>query len=338
MRLLLLVLSFLALVLTSAQAERVSDVRSTKHNLSAAGPGTVKATAESQVCVFCHTPHGATQQDKGGTPVTGPLWNRTIPAGSTYTPYTSASLDAAVIQGQLDQPGGSSKLCLSCHDGTVAIGNVNVLNGIPNPTVTMGGTGPGGVMAPGAGEATGFTRNLGVDLRNDHPISVTYNSALAALDGELRDLDINQRYPAGSGSVIGVREIGFRPLLPLEPTGVAAMGQVQCGTCHDPHLHETDPARGPHKFLRGQRFQEGAPAPSGYSPATDIVCLSCHDKNRDQGTWANSAHANPLVGLPTYKSADAALREFPDASPVWRASCLNGHDTHTVPGARRLGR
>ena len=121
-----------------ALADRIADVRNTKHNLSATGPGTLKATTETQVCVFCHTPHGATQ---GVTP----LWNRQL-SSQTYTTYTSSSLDANAIQGSLDQPGGSSKLCLSCHDGTLAIGNVNVLDGRINQSVTLTGTGLGGVM------------------------------------------------------------------------------------------------------------------------------------------------------------------------------------------------
>jgi len=106
----------LVMVAGSVWAERISDIRNTPHNLSVSGPGTVKATSETQVCVFCHTPHGATQ---GVTP----LWNRQL-SNQTYTPYTSSSLDANAIQGSLDQPGGSSKLCLSCHDGTIALGSV----------------------------------------------------------------------------------------------------------------------------------------------------------------------------------------------------------------------
>jgi predicted CXXCH cytochrome family protein len=321
-----------------ALADRISDIRNTRHNLSASGPGTARASTETQVCVFCHTPHGATRTDDSGASVRSPLWNRRIPAGSTYTPYTSSSLDAAAIQGSLDQPGGSSKLCLSCHDGTIAIGNVNVLQGLENVTISMTGTGAGGTMPPGGGTTSGFTRNLGVDLRNDHPISVTYNDELARRDGELRGLDANQRYPAGTGTVIGVRVSGRKPMFPLEPTGAASAGQVQCATCHDPHIRETDVTRGPQKFLRGQRFQEASPSPTGYSEATDIVCMACHDKNSGSGSWAYSAHANPLVADETYTPTAASQREFPTSIPVWKAACLNCHDTHTVQGARRLTR
>ena len=332
----------LALLALAATAARISDIASTPHNLSVTGPGTVKAASESQVCVFCHTPHGATSADEGGVGVRAPLWNRKIPAGSTYTVYTSSSLDANAIQGALDQPGGSSKLCLSCHDGTLAIGNVNVLNGqgsaIPGGVnIDMTGAGAGGTMPPGAGTSTGFTRNLGVDLTNDHPISVSYTAPLAVRDGELRQVDGNQRWRPGVGEVIGVRAPGYHPTLPLEPTGAGGTGQVQCGTCHDPHIHDTDPTKGNQKFLRQNRFQEATPETS-HNPADDTICLSCHDKNQGAGAWAYSAHANPLVASQAYTTTAASLREFPAGLPVWKAACMNCHDTHTVAGARRLAR
>jgi hypothetical protein len=323
-----------------ALAQRIADVKGTRHNLSADGPGSTRAAAgaTTEVCVFCHTPHGATQSDLGGAPLRSPLWNRRVPAGATYTPYTSASLDAqSIVDGLNAQPGGSSKLCLSCHDGTLAIGNVNVLNGNANASIPMTGTGPGGTMPAGEGVQSGFTRFLGTDLRNDHPISLTFNSALAARDGELRPVDAAQRWPAGSGAVLGVRTPGFKPLLPLEPTGNAGAGQVQCATCHDPHLRELDAAKGNQKFLRTQRFQESTPTTT-HDAAGDTICLACHDKNQGFGSWAFSAHARPDVADETYRDAAAALREFPAALPVWKAACLNCHDTHTVQGARRLTR
>ena len=327
-------LLFAGTVLT-ALAGRTSDIRNTPHNLSASGTGAVKAVSETQVCVFCHTPHAATTG-------VAPLWNRKL-SDQTYTVYTSSSLDANAIQGSLDQPGGSSKLCLSCHDGTIAIGNVNVLNGQGSSTtpgtvgINMTGTGPGGVMPPGAGTTTGFTRSVGADLTNDHPVSLTYTEALATRDGELRPVDASQKWPPGAGSVLGVRSSGYKPLLPLEPTGAGGQGQLQCGTCHDPHIRETDPAQGNQKFLRHNRFQEGTPT-NTFNQSTDAICLSCHDKNKASGTWAYSAHANPQVATQTYTAAAAAQREFPANLPVWKAACLNCHDTHTVQGARRLAR
>ena len=309
-------LALLLLAGWAVQAARVSDVANTKHNLSASGPGTVTATAEDQVCVFCHTPHGASNFPGS------PLWNRQL-SNQTYTVYTSSSLDAEDIMGQLDQPGGSSKLCLSCHDGTLAIGTVNVLGGQQNVDISMTGAAPDGTMPAGEGELTGFTRDLGTDLTNDHPISLTYDTTLANVDSELLD-------PVAAAH-IGVRAPGFRPLVPLEATGAGGNPQMQCASCHDPHVRDED-VNAIAKFLRLNRFQQAAPLGGSFDSDVDIVCLSCHDKTG----WSTSAHASPAIANETYTATASAQREFPAALPVWQASCLNCHDTHSVHGSRRL--
>ncbi len=311
---------------------KISDVRGTKHNLSAAPDGSatpsggrvpirsVKAGSETQVCVFCHTPHEAEP-----TPAGAPLWSRKL-SGQTYTPYSSSSLDADAAQ-LAAAPGGSSKLCLSCHDGTMAIDKVNALNGAKNVTVAMS-AGVSPVTMPNGSATTGFTRDLGASLTNDHPISFTYNSTIASYDGELRPPD---------GTIVGNRVRGAtRPKIPLENN------QLQCSACHDPHLRDKATSNGNAKFLRMNRFQVVQPAGGNFSVANDIICLACHDKAG--ASWAYSAHANSLVSTQTYTSAAARQREFPSASdapanlnpPVWQVACLNCHDTHTAQGALRL--
>lgn len=354
---LLALLAGFAMLLTvgTAQAARDSNIASTKHNLSASGSGTVKASTETQICVFCHTPHGASLQDGGGTPMVAPLWNRKL-GTTSYTRYDSSSLDATVItNGFADQPGGSSKLCLSCHDGTLAIGNVNVLNGAGSSStpgtmsITMTGTGAGGGdgtvaggMPKGSGFDTGFTRLLGVNLTNDHPISVTYNQTLATADGEMRAITAGQstnetslNLPAGKTHAAGIRDsaAGTRPVLPLEKTGASNLGQVQCATCHDPHIRDaSEPVS--IKFLRANRFQKTAGPTGGvFNYSNDIICLGCHDKAG--AAWANSAHAVSTT-TQAYDNTAAGLREFATGTQVWQAACLNCHDTHTVQGARRL--
>ncbi len=331
-----------ALVASGAEAARESKISATRHNLSSSGTGTTHSTTESEICVYCHTPHGADATQAK------PLWNKTLQA-TTYTPYTSSSLDAATIQGaSAGHPLGSSKLCLSCHDGVTAIGSVRVLRGQQN--VTIGG-GTQVTMPAGSGSTTGYTRQVGTDLTNDHPISVTYDATLSDRDGELRRPTMSTGAGGKTlnrwGTVFGVIGQGdsYKPLLPLPSTGSNSAGQVQCTTCHDPHIRETSlTAERNIKFLRGNRFQK-AQAANSFSATNDIVCLSCHDKGM-QGTggnsWAYSVHANSQVATQTYKTAAADTREFPSATSgatniqVWQASCLNCHDTHTVQGARRL--
>ena len=329
-----LILAYAALGSGDAVAARISDVRGTLHNLSAdTFPSrTVKAVSSKfGVCVFCHTAHTNTVSAP-------PLWNKEFPI-ETYVTYSSSSLDALDIQSitELDQPDDSSKMCLSCHDGTLAIGAVAVLNGQPNQLIRLSGTSTfpvTGAMPAGAGEATGYTRRLGVDLRNDHPISVSYTSDLALRDGELRDVDANQKSVFDNGVTIGPRADGGKHVLPL--FGAVGAAQLQCPTCHDPHLRDDNLAVGNQKFLRMNRFQEEQPTEL-FSQTNDIICLACHDKGG--ASWAFSAHANKNVATQLYKSGSGSpseLREFPADLPVWKASCHNCHDTHTVEGARRL--
>ena len=296
----------LSLLLSSTlSAAVVSDVANTKHNLSASGPGTVVADTESQICVFCHTPHGA------NTAAPGPLWNRQLSTTASYTLYDSESTDAVI-----EQPGGSSKLCLSCHDGAMTLGKVNVLNGATDVTISMGGV---TTMPDGSGALTGFTRNLGTDLSNDHPISFDYDSNLVTADTEL--------YNPLSVTHIAERDPGVTPAVPLEN------GKVQCVSCHDPHIK--DDTGLDIKFLRLNRFQEVAsPTDGSFSTDNDIVCLACHNKEG----WGNSAHAHPDVADELYTTTAATQRDFPATGTfeVWQAACLNCHDTHTVQGARRL--
>ena len=100
----------LATVLLMAGHAAHAAVADTKHNLSTSGPGTIKASNESRICIFCHTPHNAS--------AAAPLRNRRDP-GSSYIPYSSTTAIA-----NPGQPTGASILCLSCHDGTIALGEV----------------------------------------------------------------------------------------------------------------------------------------------------------------------------------------------------------------------
>jgi len=154
------------------------------HNLSPSGPGTVRAAEESGVCEFCHTPHTS-------SPVAA-LWNRRSP-GTTYQPYTSSTALAAP-----GQPTGASLLCLSCHDGTVALGDVLSRKA---PIRMAGAT----TMPPGRGRT-------GTDLRHHHPISFVYDANLAGRKGEL----------------------AMPSALPKQ-VRLDHAGQMQCTSCHDPH-------------------------------------------------------------------------------------------------------
>ncbi len=194
-----LVLSFI-LVCGSVFAQSVV---TSKHDLSTGGGITNKSTNETQVCIFCHTPHQKT--------ITAtPLWNKTLSAQATYGTYTSGSLQAVTT----DIGGGTSvsNLCMSCHDGTVAVNSLDNKSSFGTPTM-------GGVATEL--DATGklaATREayMGTNLSNDHPINFTYDAALATSDGELKT-------PSSASFVDAAHKV---PLY---------SAKVQCASCHNPH-------------------------------------------------------------------------------------------------------
>jgi predicted CXXCH cytochrome family protein len=168
-----------------APATYADTILGSKHDLSAAGPGPIKAVTESDVCLFCHAPHKGTGET--------PLWNHTL-SQATYIPYSSSTTRA-----RIGQPTGASKLCLSCHDGTVALGMIS------SQVAPIAMQNSLTVMPPGPS-------NLGTDLSDDHPISFVYDGALASADGELKD-----------------------PTTLISKVRLDHDGQMQCTSCHDPH-------------------------------------------------------------------------------------------------------
>ncbi len=177
-------LQWLTLLLLLMMNAAHAQIATTKHNLSVSGPGTVKATSEPQICIFCHTPHSAS--------AAAALWNRRQP-GSTYIPYSSTTAIA-----NPGQPTGSSILCLSCHDGTIALGDILSRTS----DITMAG---GVTTIP-----TGAT-NLSTDLSDDHPISFVYSTSISS-SGEYVD----------PSSLSG-------------PVRLDDSGMLQCTSCHEPH-------------------------------------------------------------------------------------------------------
>ncbi len=164
-----------------------------------------------EICVACHAPHNNIDV------ADAPLWNHDI-STATYTLYSSPTFDAEDIS----QPVGVTKLCLSCHDGTVAIDS---FGGMEGSTYISEG------------------RNLGDDLSNDHPVSFTYDSDLAVVDGGLHD-------PAITSSSLGGT---------IDEDMLFA-GRMECASCHDVHNKYELP-----RLLKINNDGSG-------------LCLTCHDK------------------------------------------------------------
>lgn len=80
------------------------------HNLSLSGTSPIKGGLDP--CLYCHVPHSGVQNPNPA------LWSQTLSTQS-YSTYTSTTLHNTTQQPVL---GADSSLCLSCHDGTVAVG------------------------------------------------------------------------------------------------------------------------------------------------------------------------------------------------------------------------
>ena len=160
------------------------------HNLSP-GSGSSVTTQGNLGCTFCHAPHSGI----GGIT---PLWNQTLSTQS-YALYTSTTYQQ---QGTQPTLGRSSSLCLSCHDGTVAVGQSAVYGKIP----TVGTMSNMDV--------------LGTNLSSSHPFSMVK---------PLKDA------PDMAASLVAQGKTA-------DPTGAVKLiaGNVECISCHNPHVQGTD--------------------------------------------------------------------------------------------------
>ncbi len=257
-------------------------LRETPHNLSprrggvAAAGRSVPMSGRDDLCFFCHTPHSAAAQ-RG-------LWNQEL-APVIYKLYESST-----TQAQVQQPTGSSRLCLSCHDGVIAKGGIK-----------------------GDADST-----LGTDLSDDHPVSFVYDQSLAtrrrelvspsSLTGNVRlddtrqmqctschdaHLDRHPKFlvtdPAYSGLCVTCHKLphwqesahatssasaGQASAVP--GTAQATVGQNGCFSCHRSHA-----APHPKRLLT--------------APTEEAVCLDCHDgrsaaKDLRRESYKLSAH------------------------------------------------
>lgn len=156
------------------------------------------ALAGGNTCLPCHTPHRANI-----TVPEAPLWNHALTT-QTYVLYSSSTLQS--VPGQ---PGGNSKLCLSCHDGTVA---VNSFGGTTGTTII----GPGGKIGTGTAPS--------ISLKSEHPIGITYDAALVTLDPSLRAITTAANIGSGADTKAGTIT-----------SNMLFAGKMECASCHDVH-------------------------------------------------------------------------------------------------------
>ena len=221
-------------------------------------------------CTFCHTPHRALS--------TTLLWNHSY-SGSTYewdVTSTTAGTNYPVFSDT--SWNGPSAKCLSCHDGTVAIGQVNwfdsafgnVNSGV-SPIILNTGSATGlGLTTTGLGTAAQSTSLSGV-----HPVAMpypyggvrnTYNNVTTGTEFYPSQWQTpplgNVRLWQQNGSTVS---LGYNGSTGATSPTLAANAGIECTSCHDVHNKLTVEAA---HLLVGQLYGDGP----------TYLCNMCHVK------------------------------------------------------------
>lgn len=185
-----------------------------------------------RVCAFCHTPHHkveATELDYN------PLWSHKVNVDTSFVPYESVTFNSTIAG---DALAGPSRLCMSCHDGVIAVDQHYSANG-----TALGGK----ITADGFGDiAVGKFS----DLSNDHPIGFDLTG-------------INTTDPGIRAKLLAPanQTLNDQPITTLGFNNGKGQMLMTCASCHDVHNKDNkDTAFLYEKQLNSQ------------------FCVMCHDK------------------------------------------------------------
>lgn len=246
-----------------------------RHNMSSGADSThPRAKAPSlggtdRICVFCHTPHSATPEST--------LWSRPDPETATFDLYAgrlAIKENPSVSQynsPSVEYPNGSSRMCMSCHDGATAIGTVL------------------GQPAEIEMEQRFVTGSAVVDLSMSHPISFVWDANVESV--------VNGWHVAeGTGSIYSVPS-------DYNIAYLDGNNRMQCTTCHDPH---EDPSRdsggnlrvAPNDFPPFWRHTVDCSGGVSSQNCYEDVCNECHSGTAPDITVPTDPMHNTTILVP----------------------------------------
>jgi predicted CXXCH cytochrome family protein len=183
-------------------------IQNTSHDLRRDGGGAYigsgSAASQERICNYCHTPHNKmTPEEAAAAGITRyPIWTQASTTVTLFQTYTRVS-------DSIGQPGSVSRICLSCHDGSVA---GNVYGYVPPVTIWN-------VKESQATDKVRIRLTYTDNRSFHHPIGLDYN------DVEQKDDEIN---PANS-VLRGENKHG------MTIGDLLWDGKVECTSCHDVH-------------------------------------------------------------------------------------------------------
>jgi len=234
-----------------------------------AGPGIVNSSHDlrtlqvagqtnNQVCIFCHTPHKAADQNL--------IWNHSLGTGNysfnapgpSGTPGIDKTSQGTTLPASTTAFGtGPTKMCMSCHDGSVAIGSLNNIgDGVTGAIATSPGTLNG--QRTQVATATG-------GMAGNHPVAIPYpDRAGAVYNG------ITSGVTSGFGGAVGSG--GWGDIASIRAAGIKLHGGppagtwgIECTSCHDAHNNTVATTEGE----AGKYFLR-------VSGDNSSLCLTCH--------------------------------------------------------------
>lgn len=191
-------LGVVAISMLGTSDSAAQNLPNTKHDFRSTSTGaTIKDSGSTAtLCNTCHIPHGAS--------TTVLLWNHTLSTtaftwGETTTGGTSLPTTFT----------GPTKQCLSCHDGTVDVGNV------------IAGTDWGvGTKITGAAKVTGASNTLS----GNHPVGVPYPATgSTSYNGVSIGASVNTADYVASPTSVKIY------------SGTGSNKGIECSSCHNPH-------------------------------------------------------------------------------------------------------
>lgn len=169
-------------------------IANTPHDLSTVSTGPNKSNTQNDTCAFCHIAHN------GNPGANRPLWSHTVTnTNLTWTPTTTVrgtTIPTSIASVQLQ----GSRACMSCHDGSVAQGDL---------ITGTGGTVTGTNLVAGK-LTTGINLLNPTTMQTNHPLGVSQPAVVAGFTA-------------------------YKTVAPGTAVNYDANGYVQCDSCHNPH-------------------------------------------------------------------------------------------------------
>lgn len=172
-------------------------IAGTPHDLSATAPG-------GQICITCHTPHMANE--------TLLLWNHFLSSNTYSWSDATATTAGTSLPLNIDTWTGSTKKCLSCHDGTVEIGKLYSTGATFDATKVTGD------------HIIGTTTG---DLKGNHPVAIPYPfGGVPNIYNGITSQNVVAAAWQSAPTKVKLFSDGT-------PTGTNR--GIECASCHNPH-------------------------------------------------------------------------------------------------------